>query len=189
MNTFYTEKELQELGIKSFGKNVFIGRSALLYSPENLEIGHDVRIDDFCVLSGKIRLGNYIHISHFCGLYGGNQGIIMEDFSGLSSKVTIYGVSDDYSGKSMTNPMIPSKYKPENIEKEVLIKRHGIVGAGSILFPGVIIEEGSCVGSMSLCTESTKPWSVNVGIPARKIKDRDRDLLVLEEKFLGEHYE
>ena len=62
MNTFYSENELQKLGIKSYGKNVLIGRNAILYSPESLEIGHDVRIDDFCILSGKITLGSYIHI-------------------------------------------------------------------------------------------------------------------------------
>lgn len=183
MNTFYSEKELQELGIKSYGKNVYIGRNVILYSPEKLEIGHDVRIDDFCVLSGNIKLGNYIHISHFCGLYGGNEGIEMEDYSGLSSKVTIYAVSDDYSGRSMTNPMIPIDYKPHSVEKKVLIRKHGIVGAGSIVLPGVVVEEGSSIGSMSLCVKSTLPWSVNVGIPARKLKDRSKELLELEMKF------
>lgn len=183
MNTFYSENELQKLGIKSYGKNVLIGRNAILYSPESLEIGHDVRIDDFCILSGKITLGSYIHISHFCGLYGGREGICMEDFSGLSSKVTVYGTSDDYSGESMTNPMIPAKYKPNSIEKQVLIKKHAIIGAGSILLPGVIIDAGSSVGSMSLCITSTEPWSINVGIPAKKIRNRSKEVLSLEEKF------
>lgn len=183
MVTFYTEKELQELGIKSFGKNVFIGRNVMLYSPETLEIGHDVRIDDFCVLSGKIKLGNYIHISHFCGLYGGNKGIVMEDYTALSSKGTIYAVSDDYSGKSMTNPMIPVEYRPGIMEKEVLVKKHGIIGASSVILPGVIVEEGSSIGAMSLCIRSTEPWSINVGIPTKKIKDREKDILTLEENF------
>lgn len=183
MNTFYSENELRKLGIKSYGKNVFIGRNAILYNPEFLEIGHDVRIDDFCILSGKITLGSYIHISHFCGLYGGSEGIYMEDFTALSSKSTVYGTSDDYSGESMTNPMIPAEYRPGIIEKRVLIKKHAIVGASSVLLPGVIIDEGSSIGSMSLCLKSTEPWSINVGIPAKKIRNRSKEILSLEEKF------
>lgn len=61
--------------------------------------------------------------------------------------------------------MIPVEYRPGIIEKEVLVKKHGIIGA------------------MSLCTRSTKPWSINVGIPAKKIKDREKDILELEENF------
>jgi len=183
MKTFYSEEELLKLGIKSFGKNVFIGRNAILYHPENLTIGHDVRIDDFSILSGEIKLGNYIHISHFCGMYGGSKGIIMEDYSGLSSKVSVYAVSDDYSGNSMTNPMIPVEYKSGSIEKEVLIKKHAIIGTGSIILPGAVIEEGSSIGAMSLCNHNTEPWSINVGIPAKKIKDRKKEILDLERKF------
>lgn len=185
MNTFYSEDELKKLGLKSYGDNVLIGKNAILYTPEKLEIGSNVRIDDFCVLSGKIKLGNYIHISHFCGLYGGSQGIVMEDYSGLSSKVTIYAVSDDYSGQSMTNPTVPMEYKPFSIEKKVLIKKHAIIGAGSIVLPGVTVEEGSSVGSMSLCTKDTLPWSINVGVPAKKTKDRSKKLLELEKEFIN----
>lgn len=183
MNTFYTESELSELGLKSYGKNVYIGRHVILYSPEKLEIGNNVRIDDFSILSGNIKLGSYIHISHFCGLYGGDKGIVMEDYSGLSSKVTVYAVSDDYSGNSMTNPMIPAEYKPYSIQEKVEIKEHAIVGAGSIILPGVTVHEGSSVGSMSLCVKDTEPWSINVGIPAKKIKERNKELLVLEKEF------
>ena len=74
-----------------------------------------MRIDDFAIISGKVTLGNYIHIAQFCGLYGGSAGIEMEDYTGLSSKCSLYATSDDYSGMSMTNPMIPEKYKPGTI--------------------------------------------------------------------------
>lgn len=186
MSTFYSQEELKQLGIKEFGENVFIGRHVILYHPERLIIGHDVRIDDFSILSGNITLHNYIHISQFCGLYGGDEGIEMEDYTGLSSKGTIYAVTDDYSGESMTNPMIPLKYRPTIIQKKVFIKKHGLVGAGSIVLPGVIIEEGTSVGSMSLCNKTTDPWSIYVGIPARKLKDRKKKILELEAEFLKE---
>lgn len=191
MNTFYSEEELKELGLKSYGKNVLIGRNAILYNPEKLSLGHDVRIDDFTIISGNVTLHNYIHISHFCGLYGGDEGIEMMDFSGLSSKVNIYAVSDDYSGASMTNPMVPLEYKKTMISGKVTLEKHSILGNNSVVLPGVTISEGSSVGSMSLCSKTTEPWSIYVGIPAKKLKDRKKDILDLEKQFKesGDYYD
>ena len=86
MGNFLSEEELKNLGLKAYGKDVLIGRHAVLYSPQSLSVGNHVRIDDFTIISGNVTLGDYIHVSQFCGLYGGEAGIEMEDFSGLSSK-------------------------------------------------------------------------------------------------------
>ena len=97
MNSFYTLEELQSIGFKQVGENVFISRKASFYDVENIHIGNNVRIDDFCILSGKITLGSFIHISAYCVLYGAN-GIELEDYSGLSARCTVYSASDDFSG-------------------------------------------------------------------------------------------
>ncbi len=183
MSNFLTKEELAELGLASYGEDVLIGRHAVLYSPGTLHIGNHVRIDDFTIVSGKVELHDYIHISQFCGLYGGDAGIIMEDYSGLSSKCSIYAVSDDYTGASMTNPMVPAKYKPKAISAPVCIKKHAIVGCNSVVLPGVTISEGTAIGSMALCTKTTEAWSIYSGIPAVKMKDRKKDILELEKQF------
>lgn len=183
MSNFLTEKELRELGIKRYGKNVLIGRHVVLYSPGELELGDNVRIDDFTIISGKVTMGSYIHVSQFCGIYGGDAGIEMEDFSGLSAKCSVYAVSDDYTGQSMTNPMVPAKYKPSAISKKVHIGRHAIVGCNSVVLPGVDIPEGASVGSLSLVTQSLEPWTVNIGIPAKRRSDRAKNILELEKQF------
>ena len=185
-STYYTSTELAALGLKKYGDNVFISRNAILYNPESIEIGHDVRIDDFCTISGNVKIGNYIHIAQFCSLYGGYAGVEMEDFSGLSSKVTIYATSNDYSGASMTNPMVRAKYKPGDKEGQVLLHKHVIVGVNSVILPGVEIGEGSSVGAMSLCVKSLEPWGIYAGAPAKKIKNRSKKLLELEAEFLKE---
>ena len=89
------------------GGGTFISRKASIYGAENMIIGSHVRIDDFCILSGQIELGDYIHIAAYSALYGGEKGIFIGDFANLSSRVSVYSVSDDYSGETMTNPMIP----------------------------------------------------------------------------------
>lgn len=181
---FYKREELEKIGFKSLGKNVLISDKCSIYSPEKIEIGNNVRIDDFCILSGNIKIGNYIHIAAFSALFGG-AGIVMEDFSGLSARGTVYSVSDDYSGEFLTNPMIPEKYRAV-CKNKVIFKKHSLVGAGSIILPGVILEEGTSVGANSLIIKSTQEWSIYVGSPAKKIKDRKKELLKLESEFLRE---
>lgn len=181
-NSFYTEEELKSIGFNSFGKNVLLSKKASIYGASNITIGSNVRIDDFCILSGRLNIGNYIHISAYTALYGGECGIVLDDFVTISARVLIYAKSDDYSGEFMSNPLLPEKYS--NIKsKKIIMKKHTLIGAGSIVLPGVILQEGSSFGAMSLITKNSKPWSINVGIPFKQIKNRKKNILQLEKQF------
>lgn len=179
MTSYYSEDELKSLGLKSFGKDVRLSRKASLYGISNISIGNHVRIDDFCILSGNITIGNYVHINPYTGIYAGQAGVILEDFANLASRITIYAVSDDYSGNYMTSPLIPEEFT--NIrQSSVHIGKHVIVGTGSSILPGVDIKEGCAIGAMSLVKQSTTPWGIYAGVPCRKIKDRSKNLLKFE---------
>jgi len=184
-NSFYNENELKKIGFKNFGENVFISEKASIYNPHKITIGNNVRIDDFCILSGKIFIGNYIHVAAYTALYGAEKGIFIKDFSNISSKITIYAVSDDYTGTSMTNPLISDKFK-KIISKKVVIEKHVIIGSGCVVLPGVLLKEGSAFGAMTLINKNSESWSINAGIPFRKIKERSRNLLKLEAEFIKE---
>jgi len=177
MTSFYTEKELQELGLKHFGKNVLISRKCSIYSPAKISIGDNVRIDDFSILSGEITLGNNIHIGAYCALYGG-FGIEMEDFSGLSPRCTVFSATDDFSGDYLISPMV-EKNKTNVTGGKVLIKRYSQIGANCVILPAVTIEEGCTVGAMSLINKNLEEWGICAGIPAKRIKDRKKGLLKL----------
>lgn len=185
MNSFYTQSELEQIGFLKIGNNVLISKKASIYSADKITIGNNVRIDDFCILSGKVSIGNYIHIAAYTALYGGNSGISIADFVNISSKVSIYAISDDYSGKTMTNPMVPEKYKNVT-DEEVIVEKHVIVGSGSVILPGLKIGEGSSFGAMTLINRDSQEWTINAGIPFRKIKNRSRELLKLERIFSEE---
>ncbi|MGA2093057.1 MAG: acyltransferase [Sedimentisphaerales bacterium] len=185
-SSFYTTEELKKMAFKAIGKDVLISRYARIYSIKNIEIGSNVRIDDFCMLSGKIKIGNHVHISAFASLCGGDKGIVLEDFVNISEKVVIFAKTDDFSGATLTNPTIPEKYK-NVLSAPVILKKHAIVGVGSSILPGVIMGEGSVLGAKSFLKKSTEPWSIYAGAPARKIKDRKKDLLKLEKLFLEEY--
>ncbi|MBE3143924.1 MAG: acyltransferase [Planctomycetes bacterium] len=185
-SSFYTPAELKKLAFKTIGKDVLISRYARIYSMKDIEIGSNVRIDDFCLLSGKIKIGSHVHISAYASLCGGEKWITLDDFVNVSQKVEIYAKTDDFSGATLTNPTIPDKFK-NLVEADVILKKHVLVGVGSVVLPGVTLEEGSVIGALSLVKNSTSPWSINVGIPAKKIKDRQKDLLKLENLFLDEY--
>ena len=185
MNSFYSEEELKDIGFKSIGTNVLISRKCSIYGAAYISIGDNVRIDDFCILSGKIHLGNNIHIAAYSALYGGQDGISIDDFANLSSRVSVYSVSDDYSGETMTNPTVPDEYK--NVESApVYIGRHSIIGSNAVILPGVVIAEGSSFGSFSFINRDSEAWSINIGIPFKKIKDRSKNLLEIEKMYVEE---
>jgi acetyltransferase-like isoleucine patch superfamily enzyme len=180
---FLSSCSLSALGFKSLGSHVKISDKASIYNPELLEIGDHSRIDDFCVISGKVVLGRNVHVAVFCNIAGGELGVTLEDFCGLAYGCHVFSQSDDYSGKTLTNPTVPDEYKRE-VKRPVLLRRHSIVGTCSVILPGVTLEEGTSIGAMSLVTKSTKAWTFCFGIPAKHVNNRSRELLVLEERYL-----
>lgn len=180
---YYTQEQLMQMGFLHIGRNVKISDKASIYNCEQIEIGDNSRIDDFCVVSGKIKIGRNVHITPMCLVAGGEKGIVFEDFTTLAYGVRVFTQSDDYTGHTMANSTVPKEYKNE-YKKEVIFKKHSIVGAGSIVMPGVILAEGTSVGAMSLILKSTESWGIYVGNPARRIKDKKKDLLELEKQYL-----
>ena len=182
---FLSETSLSALGFHRLGSHVRISDRASIYNPELMDIGDHVRIDDFCVVSGKVTLGRNVHIAVFCNVAGGELGITFEDFSGLAYGCHVFTQSDDYSGRTLTNPTVPDQYKKET-KAPIVVGRHSIVGTCSVILPGVVLGEGTAVGAMSMVTKSTEPWFMYFGIPAKKLKVRSRQLLTVEQDYLQE---
>lgn len=181
---FLSQAQLDALNFKYLGQNVLISDKASLYNTSNISIGDNSRIDDFCIISAGgegISIGRYVHIACYCSLIGKSR-IEMHDFSGLSSKVSIYSSSDDYSGNYLTNPTVPQEFT-NVIHKPVILKKHVIVGASAVILPGVIAEEGAAIGAFALVVKSCEPFSIYGGIPARKVKERNKNILALEHQL------
>ncbi|MGP8153817.1 MAG: acyltransferase [Smithella sp.] len=185
---YYNEEELSEFGFKSIGTNVQIAKHCTIIGLSNISIGSNVRIDGYCSINaagnGWLDIGSFIHIGSWCYLSAGS-GISMEDFSGLSQGVRIYSRTDDYSGHYLTNPTVPEKYTGI-IHGTVTLKRHVIIGSGTVILPKVTIGEGSSVGALSLVTKSLDPWGIFLGCPAKRLKDRSQQLLDLESELTKE---
>jgi len=180
---YLTDAQLSEIGFASLGRNVKISDKASLYNVDQIEIGSFSRIDDFCVLSGRIAIGRNVHVTPQSLVSGGRAGAILADFTTLAYGVKVIAQSDDYSGATMTNSTVPTKYKME-VEAPVTIGRQAILGAGAIVLPGVRIGEGCSVGAGSVVLSSVPAWTIVAGVPAKFIKNREQGLLVHERAYL-----
>ena len=180
-----SREAIERMGFASVGDNVQISDRASFYGATRIAMGSNVRIDDFCVLAagvGGIVVGQHVHIAVGSSLIGAGK-ITMADFSGLSSRVSIYSSSDDYSGATLTNPTVPSEFTGVT-HADVYLGKHVIVGSGSVILPGVTLEEGAAVGALSLVNRNCEAFGIYAGNPARRVSARKRDLLELERQFM-----
>ena len=182
---YYTNDELNEFGLHYYGNNVKISNKSSIYGAENISLGNNVRIDDFCILSaghGGISIGSFVHIGAHTSLIG-EARIEVSDYANLSGRVSIYSNNDDYSGEWMTNPTIHSEFTGVT-HAPVTIGRHAIIGAGSVLLPGTILEEGVAVGALSLIKGCCQKFGIYGGIPAKRLAERKNYFVELERMFL-----
>ena len=183
MSNIYSKEELLQMGIK-VGDKVSISKKASIYSPETIEIGNNVRIDDFCILSGNIKIGNNVHISAYTSLYG-RFGIEIGNYCGCSPRCTVLSGSDDFSGEYMISPMVPEKYT--NVDgRKVIMKDYSQLGANSVVMPGVVVGEGAVCGSLSFVNHDLEDWTINGGIPVKKLRNRERKILDLVKEYENE---
>jgi acetyltransferase-like isoleucine patch superfamily enzyme len=180
-----TRDSIERMGFASVGRDVLLSDKASFYNCAGVSIGDNVRIDDFCVLSagtGGIHIGCFVHIAVYSSLIGAGR-IALADFCNISSRVAIYSSSDDYSGAYMTNPMIPDEFTGV-VNADVAFGKHVVVGSGSVVLPGVTLEEGVAIGALSLVNADCQSFGIYAGVPARRIRERKHDLLELEAAFL-----
>ncbi len=175
---FYSREELLAMNFRNLGENVLIDRLTPIYHPDKISLGSNVRIGSFCILSGDICIGNYVHIASYVFLNGG-AGIEMRDFSSVSSGVKVFTESSDFKGEGLVVPLVDEKYQKVTKSK-IIFERHSVVGVNSVILPGAYLAEGVAVGAMSLLMQPTKPFGIYFGIPAKRMSERSRNILELE---------
>jgi acetyltransferase-like isoleucine patch superfamily enzyme len=169
------------------GIDVLIRAGARIIAPENVAIGSHVMIDDFVFIGRHRRLaiGNHVHLATGSSITGGGDCAIC-DFAGVSSGARILTGTDDFLGRGLTGPTIPTRFRQVH-RGQVVIEPHAIIGANAVVLPDVIIGEGATVGAGSIVLQDIEPWSVYVGTPARRVKGRpEQRIRELEHALLQE---
>jgi maltose O-acetyltransferase len=108
----------------------------------------------------QITIGNN-SIIHFDCLLDGRGGIHIADNVDVSFGVKIFTEQHDLNSDDY-----------RTVAKAVSIGSHAVIGAYSILLPGVVVGEGGVVAAGSVVTKSVAPYTVVGGNPAKEIKQR-----------------
>lgn len=153
---------------------------------ENIKFGKNIIIDDFVFIYAKkkIQIGNYVHIGSFTSITGG-ENFTMEDFSALSFGVRIFTGTDDFKEWGFGNSTVDEKYR--NTKRlPIHIGKFCVIGANTVILPGVKVSEGATVGAGSVVTKNLEPWGIYIG--NRKIGERNREaVLKNHQQFLLEN--
>lgn len=173
----YSYEELQQL-LGKVGSHVQIHRSVIFFNPKGIFIESHVRIDCFCLLSAGaegIHIGSHIHLGASTHLFGSGGKIALDPFCNISSRVSLFTASDDYTEGYLTNPTIPMEYKKVS-QAPIQISSHAIIGCGSVIMPGITIALGGAVGALSFVNEDVPELAIVAGIPIRRIGTRKTPL-------------
>jgi len=182
---FLSPDELAELEFAHLGRGVRIHSTCVLVNTQNMSIGDGVRIDPFSLLSAgdRIEIGSHVHVATQCILTG-SAPIFMGDFSGMSHGARLLSASDDFVGACLSGPSVPDTYRNVTA-RPITLARHAVIGAGTVVLPGAVLEEGATVGALSLVVKTLAAWTVYAGRPARPLTARDREgVLEAERRFL-----
>ncbi len=174
---YLSADELARMGFASCGRHVFISRTALITHPERVHLGDMVRIDGHTtiVANRSVRIGSNVHIGSSVTISAAAE-VTVGDFSGISAGVKLFTTDDDYSGAYLSGPTVPPSHT--NITTApVELHEHCVVGANSVILPGVVLEEGVVVGALSLVKGHLPAWGIYGGAPARLLKPRSNALL------------
>lgn len=147
--------------------------TAKIAGAENITFGDPVLIDDFVLIVARepILIGDHVHIACFASITGGGR-VEIGDCSAISQGVRVLTASDDFKGPGFGNSTVPTEYR--NVRRApVSLGRFCIVGANSVVLPGVTLGDGVSVGAGSVVTRDLAPWGVY--LDNRRIANRDRD--------------
>ena len=83
----------------------------------------------------------------------------MNKFTVLAHGVKLYSGSDAYDGSCLTHPMVDKQLRNLKIGR-INIGKHVIIGANSVVLPGVTIGDGAAVGAQSLVKSNLEGWQI-----------------------------
>ena len=174
------------LKLKNIGNDVIIHKDVFIKNGFMSSVGNHVAIDKGVYCTVQMEVGDYVHISPYVTIIGGNEAsFIAKGFNNIMAGARIICASDRFDHSGLFGAMIPEKYKGNQINTPVLLEPFANVGTNSILLPGSILREGVLLTAGSLLIGDTEPWGVYKGNPAKLVKFIDGSKIKLNAKKLG----
>jgi acetyltransferase-like isoleucine patch superfamily enzyme len=174
------QKRNSKISLKIFLKgseNITIGAQCKLHRYCELDasnrgriiLGDKVTLNPYVFLqanvNGYIEIGNNTELNNFTIVNSGGKIIIGQNVL-IGPKVNIIAYNHSFESIDIPIKKQKSKTAPIIIEDDVWI------GANVTILPGVKIGKGAVIGANSVVNKDIEPFSVNVGVPCKKIKER-----------------
>lgn len=163
------EKSLYTYVIKkkyNLKKHIEISGKVTLDNP-NIFFGENVSLYDGVQIwgTGKVELGDNVAIGKDTIIFS-NHSITIGDNTLIAAQC--YIIDSDHG--ILKNQLIRTQ---KLVDSKVYIGCDVWIGAGSKILKGSHISDGSIIGAASLTNKLTEPYSINVGIPSKKIGERN----------------
>lgn len=172
--------------LKKCGEDVFISSNVEIRRPHLVTVGNHVAIDSGVYITTQAEIADYIHIAPYITVIGGEKSkIVIDDFVTLAAGTRLIAGSDSFLGDGFTSVTVPEQYRDTVKFSTIHCQRFAGIGTNVVIMPGVTIAEGSVIGACSLVTKDTEPWTIYMGVPARAVKMRKKEMLIAYAKELG----
>ena len=187
-------KALYPALLGSCGRNVVFGQNVVLRHPHKIHIGHDVVIDDNCLLDAKgesnrgIRIGSRVFVGRNTILSCKNGDIELGDAANIGFNCEIFSASQVVVGPSVL--MAAYSYivggdhdfsdpnaavlDQGRTSKGVALGEGAWIGAGAKILDGVSVGDHAIIGAGAVVNRDVPPHAIAVGIPARSVSTRVR---------------
>ena len=191
---FFFRKMFYPFLFQKVGKGVVFGRNITLRHPGKIAIGDNSFIYDNVVLDAKgeknqgIRIGENVYVGRNTILSCKEGSIFLGDYCNISANCSLLSETEINLGKycflagncylvaggnhSYESISTPIMFQPSFSRGGIIIGEDVWLGAGVIVLDGASIGRGCVVGAGSVVRNPLDEYSVAVGIPAVKIKDR-----------------
>jgi len=146
------------------GRRCIIRRGSIIYEnsrlDDDVELGHNVLVRSGSSIGRSSRIGSGVQID--------GDVIIGEEVSVQS--LAYIPAKSRIGNKVFIGPLVcvtNDPYPPSGRLVGVLIEDEAVIGAASILLPGVKVGKGAVVAAGSIVTEDVNEYSVVMGSPAK----------------------
>lgn len=165
-----------KLKIRGKGENIVIG--------DNVQILGDIDLRNR--ENGRIMFHDGVVIEGGCRFVSAREGVIeIGQGSIVTTGALINGGANIRVGRNtIIGPRASINANDHKFDRATPMRQQGFIhedvtigddcwlAANVVVMKGVTIAEGSVIGAGAVVTKDTEPYSINVGIPARKIAER-----------------
>ncbi len=159
--------EIDRSALRRCGRGVVFEPGALIFHPENVELGDDVYVGHYAILKGYYQnalvIGDGTWIGQQAFLHAAG-GLTIGSRVGIGPGVRIITSAHAIPGDG--RPIMDGA-----LELAPVVLEDGCdLGVGAIVLPGVTVGRAAQVGAGAVVTRDVAPGAVVAGVPARPLR-------------------